>query len=319
MSHIWVPRVKIIEATTEVKVRVKGRYRMQVIRPDGSVRLDTGWFDNLITNIGLDQYYQLSGMGNCYVGSGNTAPAFTDTQLVALVGSGSGAGGTTQTNNGVSPYVGTTTLNYTFPAGTATGNLSEIGLGATATTLFSRALIVDNVGSPTTITILSNEQLNVSYQLGTIVPLTDVVGSITITGIGTVSTTVRAANATSPNVWAALPNDSPTTPGIGGPNNTNSTSVFTAGIGAITAQPAGGLNGCDSGSHTTYVPGSFQSLVSVTYGLASGNIAGGINSATFAFGNLSISRGQWQVGFGTNIPKDNTHVLTLNYGMSWTR
>jgi len=319
MSHIWVPRVKILEATVDARVKIKGRYRIEVIRPDGSVRLDTGWFDNLITNGGLDQYYGLSGMSHCYVGSGNTTPAFTDTQLVSLVGTNTTTGSTTQANSGASPYTGTTTLQYIFAAGSATGNLSEIGLGATATTLFSRALIVDNVGTPTTITILSNEQLNVTYQLGTIVPLTDVTGNITITGIGTVSTTVRAANATATTLWAALPNDIPTTPGIGGPNNTNTTSVFNAGIGAITSQPAGGLNGCDSGSHVTYVPGSFQSLVTCTYGLSAGNISGGINSATFAFGNSSVSRGQFQVGFGTNIPKDSSHVLSLNYALSWTR
>jgi hypothetical protein len=204
-------------------------------------------------------------------------------------------------------------------AGVATGNLSEIGMGPTATTLFSRALILDGVGNPTTITILSNEQLNVTYQLGTVVPLVDVVSSITLPILGTIATTVRAANATLPSRWAMSPGDTPSLPGDGGPNNSNTCSVFNAGIGLITAQPAGALNGFDSASHSAYTNGSFQSLVTATYGINVGNVSGGINSATFAFGNSSISRGQWQVGFGTTIPKDNTHVLSLNYALSWTR
>lgn len=317
--NIWVPKVKIIEADIAMKARIVGRYRMQVVREDGSVRLDTGWFDNLITNGGLDQFDSSSIFANAYVGSGNTAPAFTDTQLVALVGTSTGGVQSSSfTAQSSSPYFGTTTVTFSFPAGTATGNLSEIGVGPTATTLFSRALILDGVGSPTTITILSNEQLNVTYQLGQIVPLTDVVGSITITGIGSVSTTLRAANATAQNIWAYRTNDPPYCPGDGGPNNANTCSVFNAGIGAITGQPAGGLNGFSSATHSSYTNGTFQRTVTCTYGLSVGNV-GGINSATVAFGNISVSRGQYQIGFGTTIAKDSTHVLTLNYTNSWSR
>lgn len=321
MSHIWVPKVKIIEATFEPKTRIAGYYKLQVIRPDGSVRVDTGWFPNLITNIGLDQYDSSGFFSTCAVGSGNTAPAFTDTQLVSLVASTTNTvGSTTQAAQSSSPYFGTTTKSWAFVAGTATGNLSEVGIGVDATHLFSRALILDGGGSPTTITILSTEQLNVTYQLGSYVPLTDLTGTITLNAIS-YSYTLRAANATSAARWAYVPQDASSITGLGGPFSGNffSTTVTNGSIGAITGQPSGTSNSCDSATASSYTNGSFTRAGTSTWSINTGNLSGGVTAATVGFGQSNASRGQYQVSFSPAIPKDNTHVLTLNWSNSWTR
>ncbi|WP_251258216.1 hypothetical protein, partial [Enterobacter hormaechei] len=120
----------------------------------------------------------------CRVGSGNTAPAVTDTVLVSQVASSS----TQQAiNNGVDrsgafyAWVRRTTR---FTTGTAAGTLAEVGVSPTTSgPLFSRALILDSGGNPTTITVLPDETLDVTYELRLYPTLTDATGTVDIAGV----------------------------------------------------------------------------------------------------------------------------------------
>ncbi len=90
-------------------------------------------------------------MSTCMVGSGNAAPAETDTALQARA---STSNINVQSNNSnVSPRYGWRRRTFRFAAGAAAGNLSEVGVGWTTTAVFSRALILDGSGNPTTITV----------------------------------------------------------------------------------------------------------------------------------------------------------------------
>ncbi len=312
---IILPEKRILLASQTRSVR--GRYKIEIAGPDGRRRIAADWFKNLITNGGMDQLGLSSSGGNffniCAVGSGNATPAFTDTALQTLVGSTSTQQGSTYTAAATSPYFGTSTIVFDFPAGTATGNLSEVGIGPFTTTLFSRALILDGSGNPTTITVLSSESLFVTYQLEQFVPLTDVTGTITIAAVS-YSYTLRAANATQSNQWAARASD-----GGGLLTVASACAAFNGTIGAITGQPSGTSSANSGVSNNAYSSGSFTNSGTATWGLGAGNLSGGISAVTVFFGPSNASRGQYQISFSPAIPKDSSHILTLSFSTTWAR
>lgn len=165
-------RNRNLEAILPVRQEIGGRFRMRVIRPDGTVRVDTGWFKNLITNNGLD-LPATNGLWcrRCYVGSGNTAPAVGDTSLVSQVAVSTDKAGpdsaghvfTDAPTNEAGYHFFTKT--YNFGPGVAEGVLAEVAVGEGPSNLFSRALILDGLGNPTTVTVLSDEILDVTYEL----------------------------------------------------------------------------------------------------------------------------------------------------------
>src|SRR5690554_2149556 len=108
--------------------KVSGFYKLQVCRPDGSVR-DSAEFPNLVTDAGLNRMGANSDYLNwCQVGTGSTAPTVSDTALAARVAGSA----TASESNGAqpsAPYYSWRIRTFTFAAGTATGNLAEVGVG----------------------------------------------------------------------------------------------------------------------------------------------------------------------------------------------
>lgn len=313
---IWIPTKRDLIVPTELpRTRIAGFYKLEARKADGRMRPLTGWFPNLITNGGLDMLgIATNFLGVCAVGSGNTAPSFTDTALQSLIASTSTTNFQVPGAQSSSPYYGSLTTQYAFAIGAAAGNLSEVGVGTGATSLFSRALILDGGGSPTTITVLSSEALYVTYQFNQYVPLSDVTGTIVISGTS-YGYTLRARNATNTS-WAAQVSDSP---GIYFPNG-SAAPVFNGTLGTITSSgPSGASAQASSVANNAYSAGSYTLSGTVTYGLTAGNVTGGVTAASFQFGTTSGSRGLYQIGFGTAIPKDGSHVLTLSYSNSWAR
>ncbi|GAG45715.1 unnamed protein product, partial [marine sediment metagenome] len=94
----------------------------------------------------------------------------------------------TSTAQGAEPYYGSQTRTWRFDEGDAAGILAEAGIGRgncniDGSDLWSRALIKDGAGDPTTIEVTANEWLDVSYQLR-LYPghLIDDTGSVLISG-----------------------------------------------------------------------------------------------------------------------------------------
>jgi hypothetical protein len=285
----------------------KGRYKLEAVGLDGRVR-PLAEFDNIITNNGADLLGNSPTLlAHCCVGTGNTTPSVTQTALTSYVSDTTTQNFATSGAQSTAPYFGTTTIQYAFAIGAATGNLAEVGIGPQSggTNLFSRALILDGGGSPTTITVLSSEALYVTYQLNQYVPTSDVTGNITIAGTN-YSYTLRAQNATSAS-WALASGDRLYNNGV----------VYNGTIGAVTSSPSGATSGGATTSAPAYSTGSFSFSGTSTWGLTSGNLSGGITAASCTFGQTNGSRGQFQVGFGTPIPKTSSFVLTLSFSTSW--
>lgn len=318
MTHIWVPRCKILEPRRELitpKSRVAGMFKLEAIRPDGRRRLLADWFPNLITNAGLNRIGTANDyMGACRVGSGSATPSVLDTNLQSHVAGTSTEFTSNRSAQGSAPYYSQFTRVYRFATGAAAGNLQEIGI-ATSTgngtgVLFSRALILDGSGNPTTITVLSDEVLDATYQVRLYPPLSDVVDSVDISG-SSYNITIRAMSVTSTSFWAM-----PALAQVG----LNSARFHDGAIGAITSSPAGSsvLVNCTAAS---YSDNSLQRDGTMPAGLTEANFVGGIESVSMYFGQPGGNAvlGSLQCGFSPAIPKDSTMTLSLTFRVAWDR
>jgi hypothetical protein len=289
--------------------KLSGMYKIEVERPDGTRKVLADWFPNLITNYGLNAIgINTTYVNNCQVGSGSTAPAFTDTSLVSRVASTSLYGLVTGIT-GSSPYYSWGTFTYTFLAGAAAGNLSEVGISsASSGNLFSRALILDEEGDPTTITVLSDEVLYVTYQLRRYLPEVDTEGTVEIDGV-TYSFVGRAASANGYGFWPAIFSAVLHT----GSNPSGLT--YTGTLGTITATPTY-QNGTPATVATiaTYVADSHETSWTYSFSLSQGNATGGI--AAFMF---DLAGAKYQFSVDPVIPKTADKVMTITIEAGWGR
>lgn len=157
---------------SEVKFASKCRYKVKVISSDGEVTRESGWSPNMVLDSGVAALFNTPSIITIrpVVGSGNSPVEASQTRLASFVAGSTSQATSVSTVRNISspPYYVMHSLTWRFAAGAAAGNLAEVGVtvsGATSTSdLFSRALIVDGSGNPTTITVLSDEYLDVTYE-----------------------------------------------------------------------------------------------------------------------------------------------------------
>lgn len=292
----------------KVRCEVRGFFKLVATDAAGRQRVLSDWFPNLITNGGLEQIGTTSNwLSGCYVGSGNTAPTDADTHLATLVGSTTTITGTSASVLATTPYYGSRVNTYLFGPGVATGTLAEIGVGASATALFSRALILDGMGNPTTVTVLAGESLTAFYEFRNYPPLTDITGSVTINGVST-AYVMRAANAGS-SVWEPS--------SLGDLDGPSLVTAFSGLIGAITAQPSGTSGAETSGADPAYTPGTHLNTRNSVFASAAANFT--IESFLIACGQINGSMGQFQLGLTPPLAKSSSNSLAMTVQKSWTR
>lgn len=306
-----------------------GRYNLQVIRADGTVRQEIE-FDNLITNQGLDWVYSppsflVSGgtgrslFGFCCVGTGTTPPTNTDTKLGTFGTFASVYGNTGVTSSYIasSPSIWQYVITTTFPAGVATGTWSEIGVGpvgppSTSFTvitepsgpyLFSHALIVDGGGSPTTISVLSTEQLVVTYTLQLYITNTDV--SYPAFPINTTSTTGTLRPTLVGTVQSSMP--------ILGASGQTSFQVFSGALGTYTSYPTGSSVSSGLTSASNYFSGNYFCSLSVTWSAGSSLVG----TWPVVVANSLLGNYQFSLSPPVVIGAGASFSLTVN--VSWSR
>lgn len=264
-----------------------------------------GAFDNLITNQGLNRIGEGGGTTNfMYLSSDNTAPKITDTLLAGMLGgSANSAFWSGASNLNSPPYYLNLLSNATFAAGVATGNISKIAVGWGQATrvdgLWSVALI-NNDGTPTTISKLPDEILSVSYSLKVYLDASDYTGTVDISGSNH-AVTVRPSKLQD---WKGL---SP-----GNITKINSVSVYPTNIKGITESPAGNEVGYDQYPVLLpYVQDSYEIGIQSSYPVSSGNTPTGISSAVFIGQSYPEMKKSWQVSFNPPIMKTDTDTLKL--------
>lgn len=324
--HLWIPKARIIEPRDPIVtgLQMAGEFRIQAFRPDGRCRLDTGFFRNLITNTGLDAPGAQVTYNSISVGTGNTAPANTNTTLETRLATTS----TLQSDSyGQTGTVGDAgwyhwyTRTMRFAQGAAAGNLTEIGvtLGSSPWTCYSRALILDGSGSPTTLTIAADEYLDATYRHRWYVgDLSGYSGSISITGSGSHSIVLRpreldgGANAWRPDwMWYAAV-----------AQGNASTIAYNGSIGSVTESPSGTSSLSSGNSVASYTTGNYYRDATRVFGLDSGNLSGGISAMSVDLGQglgNTGGAGSYQFSLSPAIAKTSTKILTMNFRQSWAR
>ena len=315
-----------------LEFKVKNRYRLTRVNASEEIVEQSGWSNNLMTNHGFDSLlggsHGFVGV-SCVVGAGNTTPSESDEYLDSYLYGTSNMTATVNPtyNTTVSPRYVKYAFKWRFNPQGSSYTVSEVGVGfspggspaGTTSTqrIGSRSLVVDSGGSPTSVSVLSDEYLDVEWELYYYVP-EDAGGTVSVTVDGTpVSTTwtVRGAlmsGSTWPPVVAGVAMYlRPLTFSI---SDTAATRLFeTTTLGAYSAIPSGsaGNVGSNVWSPSSYTAGSKTRNWELTLNLAVGNFSGGVGSC-----QISPYIRHFQMRFSPALAKTAARVGKLNFTLS---
>ena len=296
------------------KIRMEGFYSFKVSNSKGESRDLSGIIaedhKNLILDVGLNALGTTSVVSACKVGTGVTPVAVSQTDLATPLAITSTLQSSSTGRNSTAPYYTWGRRTFRFSQGTAAGNLTEVGVTyGDGSSLFSRALIVDSEGNPTTLTILADEWLDVTYELRVYQDLADKTFNINLLGVDHV-VTVRPANVTT------NPSDSSYffDHFISWYYYYSQCSHYNGTIGTITGSPSGVGSSTGGTSYGAYSQNSLQRSIIYGVGLDDANLEGGIQSTI-----INTHKCSWQVGYVPAIAKDSFKTLTMNYTLSWGR
>ena len=308
-----------------MQVGLYGEVKVIVKRADDTVRLDTGFFPNVITNLGLDAIGNDRNLFNfCAVGGGNSKPLNTNTKLDNFLAVGSPI--SSESKYDYDPvrdtefYKCSRTVGYRF-TGLDNKNISEVGLVGDHRpelhSAYTRTLIKNSAGEPTVITVLSGEILELQYRLWQVFDVKDKDQVVTamIDGVEVpFNVKIRLAgvggNLGGSWSYAAVVGAHLTFQG----NNYHQ--FGTGELGEITGQNPG-LTSVYGLSWEAYQPSTYKRKFYVNASIT--EAVHPIRSFLFFTG-----LGAYQVRFGTvdgdlPIDKTNQDILQLGFEMSWGR
>lgn len=310
--NLWLPRPRreieqpfMVEPPT-IALRARGYFEFFKTYPNGLREkvAECPEVPNLILNNGQNLVFTQNNAANtCYISTGTATPAVTDTQLTNPAATGNQIGGQLNTVDAGPPYQRRTTTTYRFNVGTLNGNYTEVGVGLAFNNLFSRALIVDGGGTPTSLAVASTEQLDVTYTLCDEVNTSDVTFSVNISGTPYTGFFRRFDTANAQNV---IPSNFALT----------SATAYSGTLNAYTSGtvPTGNLGNATSVTGLSYTTGNYYRDHNVTWNTTQGN--GSIKSVIFQTVNGSLKFG---MQFDTAIVKTNLQSLTLVMRLPFAR
>ena len=311
-----------------MQVGLHGEVKVIVKRADDTVRLDTGFFPNVITNLGLDAIGNDNDLFNfCAVGGGNSTPLNTNTKLDNFLAVGSQI--SSESKYDYDPvrdtefYKCSKTVGYRF-TGLDNKNISEVGLVGDYASgqhpAYTRTLIKNSAGEPTVITVLSGEILELQYRLWQVFDVKDKDQVVTamIDGVEVpFNVKIRLAGVGG-NLGGSWSYAAVVGQGVmyGGSSSSNSHRFGTGELGEITGQNSG-LTSVYGLSWEAYQPSTYKRKFYVNASIT--EAVHPIRSFLFFTG-----LGAYQVRFGTvdgdlPIDKTNQDILQLGFEMSWGR
>ena len=318
-------------------VGIGGFYRLEILKSDGRSYWATPWFHNHITDAGLDMIATEDGRFRfCQVGSGTAAPQDTDTALQSYVAScDTGQSGRytsmgNEYNNSTPPYWAQDYVRYNFPAGAVVGNISEVGIGpnsGSGSTLFSRELIRDAAGDPTTISVQSDELLRVHHKTRGYAPTGDQVGSITadLEGAPVVLNYTRRAASAGGSQWLQRNGYPYDVSSVFSLSSSRNLYLYDGNIGTELGSPGGteflGNGSTRSWTHDAYSPGSHTRTATMRRGVPqpNGQTYTGIRSMYLTPGQSHPVLGAYQVEFDQPFDKGQFSELYVDIRWSWGR
>lgn len=152
----------------EHKAELAGRVKLQISGGERGV-IDYPWQDNMILDQGFIGLITISStlptaLGYISVGSSSQAVEPTDVGLIAPIARV--FRGTISHGWNEEGGFGWSRAKATFANGSAAGNISELATGSNNnnTTAYARALVRDETGEPTTVSVLDGETLVVTWE-----------------------------------------------------------------------------------------------------------------------------------------------------------
>lgn len=289
-------------------------FKLVACKADGSVARETEWFHNLVLDTGLARMSVGTWINCCCVGTGNSTPVATQTALDAFV-----ASTTTQQAKSqavqvtTAPYYYSATVTWRFAQGVAAGNISEVGLGWGNTTLWNRALIKDSSGNPTTITVLSDEYLDVVSEVR-VYPAQSLSGSFNLLD--------KTGAVISTHTYVGIPVMKNPSLTFSQTYLTTSTNYFVwdGALGSITSEPGGGRTGAPSLSTTYPTPTSCRTTFSL--GLSEANMSHRtfwVSVAGLMSSGDVNSSSSYKAEITPTITKTSSQIMTYTFELSWGR
>lgn len=299
--------------------QVGARFKLIVRKAhDDSIARETDWFCNLVLDTGLARMSAGTWISQCCVGTGNSTPVVTQTALDSFLAStstqqSSSAGVQTSTT----PYYRWAKVTWRFGQGVAAGNISEVGLGWGNSNLWNRALIKDANGDPTTITVLSDEYLDVvsevrdypAQSISGSFNLLDKTGAVISTHTVTGKPVLTGANAAFLQI---IGNEG---------NNYGAFNVYSGEMGStVTALPSGSLTNDQLSGMTVTYPTSTSIRIVGTLDLSKANgthQSFDLMARGLLTDNYTTKRYQFQIS--PTITKTSSQIMTYTLEMSWGR
>lgn len=290
-------------------IGLRGEFYLKVVdAKTGNTRAERH-FQNVITNAGLEHFAKGAPGGRTQqiaVGTGTTVPDVMDTalsnELARIAVSAIG------TSNPVAPlYEYSASIGGRFAAGAISNTITEIGVFYTSGLMWCRQLILDEQGNPSSLTVLPNEYLDVTYTLWYYPPLQDKTFSFEMNGV-TYNCVSRCTQLPAySNVLLSYV--------VSAAGFVLSSAYATQELGAVTSYPSGAYYGYSVGSDFTHGGASapYSWFGSVTLALNNFNVPGGIGSIVVKH---SASLPASQISFTPKLPKSETVEMTLSFSQT---
>lgn len=304
-----------------VRVGVSGRYHLHIYNQRTKTSREIPWFDNLILNIGLDKIGSADGgvATQCGVGTDSTPPDVNQTGLISPLGARVGCKDTDDVSgiSSVPPYYCYQRRKFIFEANTIVGNLTEIAVGWANNNVstFSRTLIQEN-GTPVTLSILEDEILTVTYELRIYPDMTSKNRSFQVIG-NSIAVVCKPAYVNNSTYWGSKICKETIVTQM---DNKTGVTYFNGYIGTEFTSPSGTpltpLDTCPPMVATPYVNGTYYRDFIFNCNAASCNLEGGIKAALWKLGGTF---GAFQYEFTPALPKTLEYTLKLTLRYIWGR
>lgn len=297
----------------QLEQKIGARFKLIARKANNdSIARESEWFNNIVLDTGLARMSVGTWIDRCCVGTGNSTPIATQTALDNFLASTTTLHASTGARQVTTvPYYYSAIVTWRFGEGVAAGNLSEVGLGWNNTNLWNRALIRDANGNPTTMTILSDEYLDVISEIR-VYPQQNLSGSFNLldkTGAVISAHTYIGLPCVFGNGWF---NANKVTMGLG-----SWFYGYTGGIGStVTEEPSGLLIINNNPSLMYPTPASVRGVA--TLGLTSG-IGAARSLSMRAITIMGGSEHGYKLQIDPPITKTNTQIMTYTFEMSWGR
>lgn len=304
----------------------RGEYRATVLKADGTVKEflneeKTLKSNDIIRNRLLDNFFSRlisvdsavfsSARPSIRCGAGSASVVDSQTSLSSQLTLASGywpQAGSPVTHPSASVNVdkvtGVATFVFTFALGQITGNISELGINFIGTQtvgdtlVHSRALVVDANDNPTVISVLSNEQLILTYNLYYEIGLADSTQTVTYNVSGTptdVDVTIRHRSLSALRGYVDNPASAIVYSGDLGSQFTAPSNAITSGLSVSTAYNSSG-----------------GKLYTLSLAIGQGNHLSGISAIAFTQSYDGGGAAPLKIGFNPPIPKNSDRTLSIS-------